>query len=142
MSRVFTNGCFDLLHRGHIRLLEFAASLGDELIVGINSDASVRKLKGPGRPVVPCEDRVAMLQSIRWVDRVYVFDEETPEGLIAELQPDVLIKGPGIDPGRIPGADLVTRRGGIVVVPDWQIKHSTTKLIKELRCKSAQCGRA
>lgn len=132
MTTVFTNGCFDLLHAGHVRLLKFAAQCGDELIVGVNSDASVRRLKGQGRPIIPCDDRVAMLDSIRWVDRVYVFDEDTPEGLIAELRPDVLVKGPGISPDRIPGAGLVISRGGIVIVPDWPITTSTSAICRRI----------
>ena len=94
MITVFTNGCFDLLHVGHVHLLQFARDQGDRLIVGVNSDASVRRLKGPGRPIVPCVERVSMLCALRGVDRVVVFDEDTPERLIAALRPDVLVKGP------------------------------------------------
>ena len=101
MITVFTNGCFDLLHVGHVHLLQFARDQGDRLIVGVNSDASVRRLKGPGRPIVPCVERVSMLSALRDVDRVVVFDEDTPERLIAALRPAVLVKGPdwaGRDP--------------------------------------------
>lgn len=90
---VFTNGCFDLLHRGHVAYLQAARALGDALVVGLNSDASVRKLKGPGRPVVPQGDRAAVLRALRFVDAVVVFDEDTPARLMRELKPGVYVKG-------------------------------------------------
>ena len=90
---VFTNGCFDLLHRGHVAYLEAARSLGDALVVGLNSDASVKKLKGPGRPVVSEADRAAVLRALRAVDAVVIFDESTPVRLVRELKPDVYVKG-------------------------------------------------
>lgn len=132
--RVFTNGCFDIIHSGHVKLLEFARQQGDELIVGLNSDYSVRRLKGCGRPIMSCEDRVAVLEAIRWVDRVYVFDDPTPEGLICELRPQVLVKGPEAAKTEIPGADWVLANGGRVIVPDWPVEISTTMIAR--RCKA------
>lgn len=133
MTRVFTNGCFDLLHAGHVRLLEYARSLGDELIVGINGDASVKRLKGPGRPINTLDDRVAVLRSLRAVDKVFVFDDDTPEALICEVAPDILVKGPEAARGPIPGAEWVTLRGGKVVVPQWKVDISTTAICERIR---------
>jgi rfaE bifunctional protein nucleotidyltransferase chain/domain len=104
MKVVFTNGCFDVLHPGHVDLLERARALGDRLVVGLNSDASVRALKGPGRPIYPQGDRVLMLRALRSVDEVLVFDEPTPARLIEELSPDVLVKGGDWPVDRIVGA--------------------------------------
>jgi rfaE bifunctional protein nucleotidyltransferase chain/domain len=112
---VFTNGCFDLLHPGHIHLLERARSLGDRLVVGLNGDRSVRELKGPGRPILAAEARRRMLASLRCVDEVIVFEEPTPERLIAELGPDVLVKGSDWELDRIAGRELVEGAGGRVV---------------------------
>lgn len=134
MIKVFTNGCFDLLHAGHVRLLAFARQQGDELIVGVNSDASVRRLKGCGRPINRAVDRVCMLEALRFVDRVFLFDEDTPEGLIAELQPHVLVKGPEARGTDIPGARWVLERGGKVIVPDWKVDISTTGICEKIRC--------
>ena len=141
MITVFTNGCFDLLHLGHVHLLQFARDQGDRLIVGVNSDASVRRLKGPGRPIVPCVERVSILSAIRGVDRVLIFDENTPERLIREVRPDVLVKGPDWS-GRDPvGAYLVRSWGGRVVCPDWPIRHSTTALVDRI-CAGHLCALA
>jgi rfaE bifunctional protein nucleotidyltransferase chain/domain len=137
MKAVFTNGVFDLLHAGHVRLLEFARSQGDYLIVGVNSDASVRRIKGPDRPVIPVEERAEILRSLRCVDEVRIFDEDTPEALIRRLRPDVLVKGPNCQGTAIPGAALVQSWGGQVIVPDWIIQQSTTRIVNRMRqCNS------
>lgn len=112
---VFTNGCFDVLHVGHVRSLEQARSLGDRLIVGLNSDASVRRLKGPGRPVVPARQRAEVLASLACVDWVVVFAEDTPRALIRALRPDVLAKGGDWLLDRIVGREEVESWGGRVV---------------------------
>ncbi len=111
---VFTNGCFDILHAGHVKLLEEARSFGDALIVGLNSDASVRRLKGPGRPRNLQADRAAVLGAIRWVDEVVIFDEDTPYELIMKIRPDVLVKGGDYGPGAIVGEREVLSWGGSV----------------------------
>ncbi len=111
---VFTNGCFDVLHRGHVVLLETAAAMGDCLVVGINSDDSVRRLKGEGRPVNPQDDRAAVLLALRSVDYVTVFDEDTPIETIEALEPDVLVKGAEYGSGEIVGEEFVLARGGRV----------------------------
>jgi rfaE bifunctional protein nucleotidyltransferase chain/domain len=137
MKVVFTNGVFDLLHAGHVRLLEFARSHGDYLIVAINSDASVRRIKGPDRPVIPVEERAEMLRSLRCVDEVHIFDEDAPVALIRRLRPDVLVKGPDCQRTTIPGATLVQSWGGQVIVPDWIIQQSTTRIVNRMRqCNS------
>jgi rfaE bifunctional protein kinase chain/domain/rfaE bifunctional protein nucleotidyltransferase chain/domain len=136
MKTVFTNGCFDVLHPGHIDLLERARSLGDRLVVGLNSDASVRALKGPGRPLVPQEERALMLRSLRSVDEVIIFDEPTPERLIEELSPDVLVKGGDWPVDRIVGAESVLRRGGRVVSLPFRLPYSTTGLIERIATSS------
>lgn len=132
MQTVVSNGCFDLLHAGHVRLLEWARQQGDELVVLVNSDASVRRLKGPGRPIQCCEDRVRVLAALRCVDRVYVFDDDTPAALICELRPQVLVKGPQASLEEIPGADWVLRHGGRVLVPDWPVVQSTTAICRRI----------
>lgn len=134
MTLVFTNGCFDLAHNGHVRLLQFARSLGDELVVGVNSDASVQRLKGLGRPIVRCELRMEMLAALRCVDRVIEFDELTPLRLIRDMRPDVLVKGRGYDEGQIVGGDLVRTWGGRVVAFDSGLDLSTTRLLERLIC--------
>ena len=132
MKKVLTNGVFDLLHVGHVRLLHFARQQGDWLVVAINSDASVRRIKGPSRPIIPAEERREMLFALRCVDDVQIFDEDTPELLIRRLRPDVLIKGPDCQRTTIPGAELVQAWGGRVVVPDWPIRHSTTAIVNQM----------
>lgn len=111
---VFTNGCFDILHPGHISLLERARALGDRLVVGINSDESVRKIKGPGRPVVDQESRKAVLLALRAVDEVVIFEELTPETVIHDIKPDILVKGGDWREDEIIGADFVKEHGGKV----------------------------
>jgi D-beta-D-heptose 7-phosphate kinase/D-beta-D-heptose 1-phosphate adenosyltransferase len=103
--KVFTNGCFDILHRGHIELLKYCASLGD-VIVGLNSDESVARLKGPSRPLVRAEDRKIVLESIKYVESVYVFQEDTPYELIKILKPDLIVKGGDYQPHQVAGFDL------------------------------------
>ena len=126
---VFTNGVFDLLHRGHVAYLAAARREGAALIVGVNSDASVRRLKGPGRPLVAERDRAYVLAGLAAVDAVVLFDEDTPRDLIAALEPDVLVKGADYAPEAIVGADLVTARGGRVVRVPLEEGVSTTTLI-------------
>src|SRR5512135_3056943 len=111
---VFTNGVFDLLHPGHVRYLSEARRLGDALIVGLNSDRSVRAIKGPGRPVTPEAERAEVLAALGCVDAVVVFDEDTPHAIIGRLQPDVLVKGADWAEDRIAGRDIVEARGGRV----------------------------
>jgi rfaE bifunctional protein nucleotidyltransferase chain/domain len=130
-SVVFTNGCFDLLHPGHIRLLEQARSLGDVLILGLNSDAGVRLMKGPSRPILCEQERAAMAGELEAVDAVVLFDEETPRGLIAALLPDVLVKGADWS-HFIAGREEVEAAGGLVVALDLQPGYSTTNLVDYL----------
>ena len=133
MIVVFTNGCFDLLHPGHVDLLRRARGLGDRLIVGINSDRSVRAIKGPGRPVQSEPERVAVLSALRSVDQVLVFDEPTPVRLIEEIKPDVLVKGGDWPVDQIVGAESVLRRGGRVESLPLLPGHSTSALLDRLR---------
>lgn len=126
---VFTNGCFDLLHPGHVRCLQEAKAQGDVLIVGINSDESVRQLKGPSRPIQPCEARAAVLAALQVVDFVVPFDEPTPFNLIQAVRPDVLVKGGDYQPHEVIGADFVQSYGGRVHIAAYHAGHSTTKLL-------------
>ncbi len=128
---VFTNGCFDILHLGHVRYLSYARSLGDLLVVGVNSDASVRRNKGPLRPIVGQEDRAALLLALRCVDYVVFFDEDTPLRLITELLPDVLVKGRDWA-GNVVGSDVVEAHGGRVELADLVAGHSTTGIIERV----------
>ena len=130
---VFTNGCFDLLHRGHVDLLQAARGFGDLLVVGINDDASVRRLKGPGRPVVGVEDRAAVLAALASVDYVVVFGEDTPRELIARLLPDVLVKGADYRESEVVGAEEVRRAGGRVELVPLTPGRSTSGLLRRLR---------
>jgi rfaE bifunctional protein nucleotidyltransferase chain/domain len=130
---VFTNGCFDLLHRGHVDLLRFARERGDLLFVGLNSDDSVRRLKGEGRPLVPAEDRAAVLAGLRAVDYVVEFDQDTPRELILRLLPDVLVKGADYREEDVVGADEVIRAGGRVDLAPLTEGRSTTGLVDRLR---------
>ena len=129
---VFTNGCFDILHRGHFDYLARAASLGNMLVVGVNTDASVRRLKGPQRPVNGEQDRLLALASLLVVDAVCLFDEDTPAALIEAVQPDVLAKGGDYSIDGIVGADTVLARGGKVEVIPFVTGYSTTGLIEKL----------
>ncbi len=130
---VFTNGVFDLLHPGHIQVLDTARREGAALVVGINSDASVQRLKGPTRPVRNTAERALVLAGLEAVDAVVVFGEDTPQQLVACLQPDVIVKGGDYSPETIVGADLVTARGGRVVVVPLVAGQSTTSIIEKLR---------
>ena len=130
---VFTNGCFDLLHRGHIRYLEQARALGDLLVVAINSDASVRRLKGTERPVRDEAARCYVLAALAMVDAVVVFDQDTPLELIRALRPDVLVKGGDYTEATIVGANELREWGGQVVVVPLTPGHSTTSTIERLR---------
>ena len=130
---VFTNGVFDLLHPGHVRYLEEARQLGDALIIGVNSDRSVRRNKGDERPIVPEGERAELLAALRCVDAVVVFDEETPHAIISAVQPDVLVKGADWGPDNIVGRDVVEARGGRVVRVQLSEGLSTTDLIGRVR---------
>jgi D-beta-D-heptose 7-phosphate kinase/D-beta-D-heptose 1-phosphate adenosyltransferase len=130
---VFTNGCFDLLHPGHIRSLESARAFGDVLIVGINSDSSVRTLKGPGRPVIPQHERAEILASLECVDAVLIFDEPTPQKVIAALLPDVLVKGGDWPGDQIVGREEVEAAGGRVERIDIIDSYSTSSLLEKIR---------
>jgi len=129
---VFTNGVFDLLHRGHVESLAQARALGDALFVGLNSDASTRRLKGPRRPLVPQEDRAVVLAALAAVDAVVVFDEDTPAELIARLQPDILVKGADYAADQVVGRETVEARGGRVVRLPLVAGRSTTAFIEEI----------
>lgn len=130
---VMTNGCFDLLHVGHVRYLEAARKLGDVLIVAVNTDDSVKRLKGPTRPLNSTEDRMRMLASLKCVDWVVPFAEDTPERLIARVLPDLLVKGGDYTPEAVAGYEAVTRNGGQVVILDFHAGYSTTKIIERAR---------
>jgi rfaE bifunctional protein nucleotidyltransferase chain/domain len=130
---VFTNGVFDLLHPGHVRYLSEARALGDALVVGVNSDRSVRANKGPARPITPEGERAELLASLRCVDAVTVFDEDTPHALITAVQPDVLVKGADWGPDNIVGRDVVEARGGTVVRVELADGFSSTRLIERVR---------
>lgn len=130
---VFTNGCFDLLHPGHVCYLQAARKLGDALIIGLNDDDSIRRLKGPSRPINPLDDRACMLAALKPVDMVVPFSEDTPLNLITALMPDVLVKGGDYTPEQIVGADVVRENGGEVVVIPFKDGHSTTNLIARIR---------
>ena len=127
---VFTNGCFDILHRGHVEYLDFARGLGDRLVVGLNTDRGVRRLKGAGRPINPEDDRALVLAALSSVDAVVLFDEDTPRDLIAALLPDVLVKGGDYRPDQIVGAEEVTAAGGRVVVAPLVPGRSTTGIVQ------------
>jgi D-glycero-beta-D-manno-heptose 1-phosphate adenylyltransferase len=130
---VFTNGVFDLLHPGHVRYLRQARALGDALMVGVNSDRSVRANKGPARPVMPEQERAEVLSALACVDAAVIFDEETPRALIAALQPDVLVKGADWAANAIVGRDIVEARGGQVVRVTIEPGYSTTKILEKIR---------
>ena len=130
---VFTNGVFDLLHPGHVRYLQHARALGDALIVGVNSDRSVRANKGPGRPITPEAERGEILEALQSVDGVVVFEEPTPHQLISALQPDILVKGDDWPENGIVGRDIVEARGGMVVRVAIEPGYSTTRLIERIR---------
>jgi D-glycero-beta-D-manno-heptose 1-phosphate adenylyltransferase len=127
---VFTNGCFDLIHRGHVEYLTAARQLGDRLVLGLNTDASVRRLKGPGRPVTPEQDRATVLAGLAAVDAITFFDEDTPRNLIATLLPDVLVKGGDYRTEDIVGKTEVEAAGGRVIVLPYLEGRSTTDILQ------------
>lgn len=130
---MFTNGVFDLLHPGHVDVLVAARRSGDLLVVGVNSDASVRRLKGPSRPVRNETERALILAALECVDAVVVFDEDTPLELVRAIEPDVIVKGGDYNPDTVVGADVVRARGGRVVIVPLTPGHSTTSTIARVR---------
>jgi len=132
-SVVFTNGCFDLLHPGHIDYLHKARELGDVLVVGLNDDDSISRLKGATRPISPMADRTVMLAALKSVDLVVPFSEDTPLALISTLLPDILVKGGDYRPDDIVGAKEVRDNGGVVTVIAFVDGHSTTALIRRIQ---------
>jgi rfaE bifunctional protein nucleotidyltransferase chain/domain len=130
---VFTNGVFDLLHPGHLRYLRQARQLGDALIVGLNADASVRRNKGPSRPITPGVERAELLAALECVDAVTLFDEDTPAEIIRAVQPDVLVKGADWPADQIVGRDTVEARGGRVVLMAVEQGHSTSSILERIR---------
>jgi rfaE bifunctional protein nucleotidyltransferase chain/domain len=130
---VFTNGVFDILHPGHVRYLTTARSHGDALIVAVNSDRSVRAIKGPERPVNPEAERAEVITALACVDRAVIFDQDTPHDIISAIQPDVLVKGADWAHDRIVGRDIVEARGGVVIRVKVEEGHSTTNVIKKVK---------
>jgi D-glycero-beta-D-manno-heptose 1-phosphate adenylyltransferase len=130
---VFTNGCFDILHRGHVEYLSKAASYGDILIVGLNTDSSVTRIKGPSRPVQDEHSRALLLASLSFVDLVMLFDEETPYELIKKVQPDILVKGADYKAEDIVGYDIVKEKGGKIITIELSQGYSTTGILNRLR---------
>ena len=130
---VFTNGVFDLLHPGHVRYLQEAHALGDLLIVGLNADESVRRNKGPGRPITPQEERAEVLAALASVDAVVMFSEDTPADIIRLVQPDILVKGTDWPADQSSGRDTVEARGGRVVLIPVEQGYSTTSIVERIR---------
>jgi rfaE bifunctional protein nucleotidyltransferase chain/domain len=131
---VFTNGVFDILHRGHVSYLDAAAQLGAALVVAVNTDASARRLgKGDDRPLNVCEDRAALLAALQCVTAVTSFEEDTPEALIAELRPDLIVKGGDYDMAKLPETRLVQSWGGRAVAIPFAFERSTTRLVNKIR---------
>ena len=124
---IFTNGCFDILHRGHLELLKYCRSIGRWVIVGLNSDESVKRLKGSKRPIISQNDRKAILEELRCVDEVVVFDDDTPHKLIKQIKPDIIVKGGDYKPEDVIGSDLAEVR-----IFGFIDGHSTTKIIKHI----------
>jgi rfaE bifunctional protein nucleotidyltransferase chain/domain len=131
---VLTNGHFDLLHTGHLDYLERARALGDALIVGVNGDASTRRLKGPGRPLVPAEERARLLAALICVDAAVIFEEETAHALLRAVRPDIYVKGGDYTPATLPEAPAVVAAGGRVVILPLLPEHSTSALIARIHC--------
>lgn len=129
---VFTNGCFDILHRGHVEYLAKAAALGTKLVIGLNTDASVRRLKGESRPVNDQEARAIILSSLIFTDRIIFFEEDTPLELIRYIQPDILVKGSDYKPEDIVGYDIVKAKGGDVITIDLTEGFSTTAILERV----------
>lgn len=132
MKIVFTNGCFDILHRGHVEYLAKAASEGDVLIIGLNTDASVKNIKGPSRPVQDEKSRAIILAALSFVQAVVYFDQDTPYNLIQLIQPDVLIKGGDYKIDQIVGYDIVKDKGGIIKTIDFVPGYSTTNILNSI----------
>lgn len=130
---VFTNGCFDIMHAGHVQYLEAAKALGDILVVAVNSDASVSRLKGPSRPVIAQQDRALMLAALACVDYVTIFEEDTPYETIGLLQPDILVKGGDWPVEQIVGADIVQAKGGRVLSLPFKEGLSTSSIVAKIR---------
>ena len=130
---VFTNGCFDLIHGGHVHLFHEAKAQGDVLIVALNSDASIKRLKGPSRPIFPLSERMEVLAALEDIDYVTWFEEDTPRKIIASLLPDVLVKGGDWGPGEIVGAEEVEAAGGRVYRVRYLRGHSSTNIIEKIR---------
>lgn len=129
---VFTNGCFDILHRGHVEYLTKAAALGSKLVIGLNTDASVKRLKGESRPINDQEARAIILSSLIFTDRIIFFEEDTPLELIRYIQPDILVKGSDYKPEDIVGYDIVKAKGGDVVTIDLTEGFSTTAILERV----------
>jgi len=127
MKTVFTNGCFDILHRGHVELLKFCKELGEKVVVGLNSDASIRKLKGEARPINKEEDRAFILEAMIYVDEVILFDEETPLSLIEKVMPDIIVKGGDYNSDTVVGKDLAE-----VMIFEYLDGYSTTKTLQDI----------
>jgi rfaE bifunctional protein nucleotidyltransferase chain/domain len=130
---VFSNGCFDLVHKGHIDYLNRAADLGDVLVMGLNTDASVSKIKGPHRPIQDEQSRLLIMAALQCVSAVVLFNEETPYDLIKLVQPDVLVKGSDYQPENIVGYDIVTTKGGLVKTIDFLPGYSTSAIEKRIK---------
>jgi|WetSurMetagenome_2_1015567.scaffolds.fasta_scaffold314560_2 D-glycero-beta-D-manno-heptose 1-phosphate adenylyltransferase len=137
---VFTNGCFDILHVGHVRFLEECKKEGDILIVALNNDVSVRKIKGICRPILPFEQRAEILSSMVWVDYIIGFEDETPFGLIKFFSPDILVKGADWDESRIVGADYINSKGGKVVRVNFTCFTSSSQIIYSILRKFGKEG--
>ena len=130
---VFTNGCFDILHLGHIEYLAKAADMGDVLVIGLNSDDSVKRIKGENRPLNKQQQRAMLLASLSFVSAVTVFEEDTPENLISRIIPDVLVKGGDYKPEQVAGADIVRSKGGDVRIIELTPGYSTTEIEKKIQ---------
>jgi len=130
---VFTNGCFDILHLGHIDYLAKAAEMGDKLVIGLNTDASVSRIKGPHRPITDQHSRAILLASLSFVSAVVLFDEDTPYELINAVKPDVLVKGADYKPEEIVGYDIVTAKGGTVETLEYLVGYSTSAIEERIK---------
>ena len=130
---VFTNGCFDILHLGHVDYLEKARSLGDKLVLGLNTDDSVSRFKGPYRPIQDQDSRARILASLQFIDLVVFFNEDTPKDLISELIPNVLVKGSDYLAENIVGADVVKKAGGVVKTIEFVPGYSTTRIVEKIK---------
>lgn len=130
---VFTNGCFDLIHLGHIELLARSSDLGDILIIGVNSDSSIQKLKGENRPIIEEDSRVKQLAALEFVDAVVLFNEDTPQKLIEKIKPDVITKGGDYKAENVVGNEIVTQQNGQVVIIPLTQGYSTTSILKKIK---------